>query len=1366
MAERDLVAEWAAAIQTAEICIENLPQGDARRLQMLVMMSEVQYAVYESTMAVDDLQKSIVAGRCAIDEAALDNRDRVSWLKDLAAKWLKKYRDHGNALDSLLQAAEVTQEAINIMDDQHESYANIFDQCSTVELALFGHTKNPSHLRNSITSFRTAIAATSSNDPKLIKRVQNLADALRHQAELGCGTADEISEAILAEESHLALLATNSPLLYARFEFLSRLFAERFKKTGTVDDLHISVQNAQRSSEILVLDHTVRAGQLAKLASRLYERYDALGRAEDLEKGLRVIEHGIGISSTGSQIFSDLLSLRVDFSMSMYIVTERSSYLDDAVLAARSALSGTADRDPKICERLNNLSRALFHRFNYLEAFGDLSEATELLERALANANYKAPEKINMLLNLSKIGLSRFMVTDNPQDLGAAVAKACEAGVIDAQLEASAKSITLLSHSILLCKQLYNINNRLSHLEAAIQKGEKLSKSPASALVQAEGLHFLGEVLFLYYQRTKSVSDLKRASALATQVNEIRVTGLADQNLELLLNCLSATYQESGNSEAMDQAVGRARAVLRTSSSGTLTADWAAYTLVSLLLTRFSHTGERKNLRDAIQTSSEAVASMPEDHHRMPVWLYTLSVAYAHQHAVSDASSDLLSALRRCQQALKLLPSKSTLRGIVLSTMGSLSHTAYKGAKRQVYLRDALSYTNQCLSCTPKAHPFRWLRLSRKASIKLAQWQDFQIGGALEDAMAIGLEALAAASKTASYRPSVLQVLSLIFREHFRSTKEAASLELAIRYLKEALEQTPFGASNRAGRLINMSVLFIIRLKNFHDPLDLQHALDHYQEAIQCQGASPFHRIDAAVNSGRTLVMYGRTEEAEKYYRMALDLLQDAVPSSLDRLDQFLILIKFRDIAANACAVALKNGRRPEEALTLLEQGRGTIFGFAVRIKVYHKELEAKHPELFNRFETIRNRVVAISAQLSSNLESVSQAQNKVSFQSGVFEELDELLREIRKQRGFEQFWKPINSDNFRHLAESGTIAVVICTESGSYAILISANSVRHLTLPGVSEEDARLNLNAFDTAVKVSNHLEASRVLLWLWKTTVEPIATSLERKNLSEGEGLPRVWWIGVGAMSRAPFHVAGNHRPDSKANTLSTMISSYTTTLDALHQAKKKMSGGLDELSSPSALLISMPETPGETALPGAQKEVEIAQRILQTRVSVTHLYRPDAATALRRLPNQQVVHCACHGQLEEIPFKSHLLLVKDSAVDKLTMEDIAQADTRHGCLAYLSACQTAETTAEGADEALNLVSAFQIAGFPHTIGTLWPANDEVCQQVAQSFYATIFTETVSSGRYQHVASALHKAVLEARARNPKQPGLWAPFVHFGP
>ena len=64
----------------------------------------------------------------------------------------------------------------------------------------------------------------------------------------------------------------------------------------------------------------------------------------------------------------------------------------------------------------------------------------------------------------------------------------------------------------------------------------------------------------------------------------------------------------------------------------------------------------------------------------------------------------------------------------------------------------------------------------------------------------------------------------------------------------------------------------------------------------------------------------------------------------------------------------------------------------------------------------------------------------------------------------------------------------------------------------------------------------------------------------------------------------------------------------------------------------------------------------------------------------------------------------------------------------------------------DEVLHVVSGFQVAGFRHVIGCLWPSDDNVCVEVAKSFYSELGRNGTMEYDDRAVALALHKAVVE--------------------
>lgn len=79
----------------------------------------------------------------------------------------------------------------------------------------------------------------------------------------------------------------------------------------------------------------------------------------------------------------------------------------------------------------------------------------------------------------------------------------------------------------------------------------------------------------------------------------------------------------------------------------------------------------------------------------------------------------------------------------------------------------------------------------------------------------------------------------------------------------------------------------------------------------------------------------------------------------------------------------------------------------------------------------------------------------------------------------------------------------------------------------------------------------------------------------------------------------------------------------------------------------------------------------------------------------------------------------------------------------------------------DEAIHLASAFQLAGYRHVIGTLWPINDRLAARIAEAVY-----QGLASAGASGAAAALHAATRRIRDERPDFPFHWAAHIHVGP
>jgi CHAT domain-containing protein len=256
----------------------------------------------------------------------------------------------------------------------------------------------------------------------------------------------------------------------------------------------------------------------------------------------------------------------------------------------------------------------------------------------------------------------------------------------------------------------------------------------------------------------------------------------------------------------------------------------------------------------------------------------------------------------------------------------------------------------------------------------------------------------------------------------------------------------------------------------------------------------------------------------------------------------------------------------------------------------------------------------------------------------------------------------------------------------------------------------------------------------------------------------GLLRIWWIGTGLGSWMPFNAAGRYTRGSTDNTISEAISSYTPSIKALEYAqhRAKLIGN----TKGSLLIATMrttPKAPGTdapkfSALHSVTEEKSKVTDIANGRMPVQTLDLPSVDLVVDGLRGCSIAHFACHGSTERAdPSNSGLVLQKqgerqEAGQDRLTVHKISELSLTHARLAYLSACSTAENMAVRlADEVIHVVSGFQVAGFPHVVGCLWPSNDRVCLQIASGFYGSLLQRGVTGWDGRDVASAPREAVM---------------------
>ncbi|MFE7277319.1 CHAT domain-containing protein [Streptomyces sp. NPDC057623] len=624
-------------------------------------------------------------------------------------------------------------------------------------------------------------------------------------------------------------------------------------------------------------------------------------------------------------------------------------------------------------------------------------------------------------------------------------------------------------------------------------------------------------------------------------------------------------------------------------------------------------------------------------------------------------------------------------------------------------------------------------------------------------------------------RSGRLHHLAMAIHDRYLHDNDIAQLQEAIDVCREARDLSSEGSEQRA--FTEMQLAF--QLRDLYEATSytgaLAEAADLFRGAALTPAAPMRVLLRSAQGWAESASRLGYTDAASKAYDTALELLELASWSGIDREGQESLLRAFDGLARDAAALALDR-HEYERAVEVLEYGRGVMLSRALGGRAAFHRAAGVSPELANRFAQAHARAEAAAVGdeyggVLSTGERLAAAQQR-----------KDLIQEIRKQDGLADFLSRPSYSVLRGATEEGAVIIVNASRSRCDALVVRpGQDPLPIPLDGVSyelvESYARrfshgldvLQGNAGDGAKRAIGRELVMACLEWLWLHVCEPILTELGHTRRTTADEAERVWWCPTGPFASLPLHAAGLHgRPGGRAQAvLDRVVSSYTPTLRQLVEVRSAPAAAAadDDAQQQRALVVAVPES----HVPGGQQVLRTAwheaQVFLKYFPSAKTLIGPDAteAAVLEHLSTASWVHFACHGTVHGEKGEEARLLLQE---EELAMEAVSRLSPAAGAeFAFFSACSTARSVRGLNDESLNLATMAQLAGYRHVIGTLWSIDDSTAPTVAESVYARLVREG-DAARGTEAARALHKAVLEQRDASPMAPVSWCAYVHLGP
>jgi len=1058
---------------------------------------------------------------------------------------------------------------------------------------------------------------------------------------------------------------------------------------------------------------------------------------------------------------------------------------DQMADAFRGAVAALDAGDDRHAGMLSNLSVALVERFDTYRDPGDAQEAVAAAQEAVDRTPAADPDRAARLANLGNALAARYERGGYPHDRQQAISAHRQAvrQAVDTDPE-RAGMLANLARALLLTPVPGiddAVRSRMDDIAEAVTAARVAAEAtdPASPAMPGR-LAVLGTALAARFELSGDGPDLH--DAVDTLRTAHHFAGGDPAVTITLAAALTTLYNLTGQPGTAHEAIG----VLHGHADiapGPLKAA-VLTNLSAVYLARFEQAGAPGDLDAGLQAARLADQYRSPDDPARAAALVNLGSALVRRFAVSQALGDLDEAIGVLRATLPLGTAGPADSAGAHGNLAVALYERFSAAGQAADLDSAVEALGQALSMT-QAGSAENLMYRGNLGVALMLRFEHQNTTADIDAAIGEFRAVAAASAGAeAATPYANLGLALRMKAIAAGSADFAA---AIEAGRKPLVLVPESSPDRAMYLANLGdTLWHAYQADKGEDRDeaarpgMEEALDTLLAATRVPGAPLVHRLIAAEAAARRAADEGMWRRAHEAFSVSLPLLpQLAAHPVAHRPDVARLLMRWQDLASDAAACALLNDQ-PQQAVDFLEQGRGLLWASVRQVRA-DAELARAHPGL--AAELAEARAALAAAGQPAIFPALRPARAGQPVPGGqetpgnrvpaLEQQLEDVLRQIRAEKGFSRFLETLTSDDLIAMADNRPLVLLNVSRYGSHALALTSAGITQVPLPEadpvtVAEQavtflrallsyDARpANQQTVGAWVTLQDTL--SRVLDWLWRAVAEPVLTTLDLAQVLDGEQWPSVWWCPVGPLALLPLHAAASYDPRRPAGAavLDRVVSSYTPTLTGLLRAREQLAPDNGRL-----LAVAVPEAPGLKALPRSE---EGARRLAARFPGAVRVLAGDDATVeavCSQLPGYSWTHWACHGRQDMTEPDRAALHLHDGL---LTVGQVAELPLASPTLAFLCACHTASADTRLPDEGNHLVAACQVAGYRHVIGTLWEVNDEIADQVTHQVY-----DILLAGQHPDAsgaALALHRAQRALRHQYPDAPSIWAGYVHHGP
>jgi tetratricopeptide (TPR) repeat protein len=1138
-----------------------------------------------------------------------------------------------------------------------------------------------------------------------------------------------------------------------------------------------AVEAAEAALEKLPSSGPSRGEALNELGKALQKRFQETNSTAYLSRAITVYDKAVEMSSVGPANQARYLN---NLSVALQIRFRRTTQendLDEAIRHGRRAAEKASDQHRPAIEM--NLGNSLQEKFACSGDVENINESISIYKNALLlpGAQTVRPKlQSNLCAALSR----RFSIDGVSSDLD----DSCKAGqeAVDLTNNQHPMRAIFLDTSSNALYTRYQLTDSGSDLKTAITQGEE-AVSLASSQGLPQLLDFcvnLGGCLAASFRLTENIHDLLRAIQMF-EFSEAKIPKDGPGYQKCLFNkgvALRMRFEETASPKYLSASIEALDSAVKLKVFDKYTRAESESALGVSLLRKYELEGSEDAIDSSIHNFETALERIPPTIPYAADVRNDLSFALEARFELRGSTEDLDQALRIVEKDLKSTIKGSAAYGTSHLAMGNVLVRRFERIGASDDLDRAVKAYESAVDSKAKSERPRAAQFACLAHALQTRYSLTKSDSDWNRSVQLCKDALKTSRKDQNKHVYLTTLGNAFLRRYVQgeAVSKREDLTNAINNFEDAHSAMPEHHSIRAMCLNNLGKAYDFRFHLLRDPNDSTKAVEVYETAMNLTSAAPMLRVTAGFR-GSIFTGEENLEKAVYFIRETAKLLPAISPRMLNRSDQQQNIATFSGLASFGAAILLQAEGDALKTVELLELSRGLMNNLLLETRTGLSTLAQSHSDVIDRFNTLRDQLDSPPVALSRAPFSRKGPNLESGRRIALAKEFAQLVERVRP------FLFDTSERKLQSLAEFGPLVYLNVSRFRCDALILTAERIWHLPLPKLLQDDVLKNaqklmgdLTEYTPDRRIQMNDTVRDILPWLWDSAVEPVLTELGMRVSEDEDHLPRIWWIPVGLMSVFPIHAAGKDMAQPHENALDCVRSSYTPTIKTLDYSRKRFSQRPG--SSSNHLFVAMQETPGQNPLRVANEEVGIIASLTPgSKQEEVLKEKPTKSQVRPLLETCSIALFSCHGEVDLDDPSASCLLLQDWQSDPFTVADIAALKLENARLAYLSACHTAyNRVLTLLDEGIHLAGAFQISGFPHTIGTLWQVDDKRSLEISRQVWESMLTDTGHLD-CSKAPDGLHKAVRKLREKTKwieeegitlpfdDEPFVWAPFIHMG-